>query len=1549
MAPRFSLLRIATVAITVSSQSDAGGVSRELGESRKAACSGYEEAWGLCNTDKCPHECKPSPCKWSSWSQWAGMGMCTGLCSRERTIQQVNNDCGTPCEGDKFQTKECGGENVCILPKAVDCQYSHWTQWSHCDNMADQSYSERAFYQHPKYGGNACTGDVKRTKPCSKHSETTGAADCVLSQWTVWSACSRTCNTGHQVRTRRVVQETMWGGKGCDGSISQTQECGTSKCVGDIDCKLGDWTEWSNCESATKTGSFQRYRTRDVNQPAVGDGKPCAGAVRGIEECEVAKVAQKCVFDKWQAWGSCSATCGGGQKYRNRHFKTPASGGGSCPLTTMQETNGCSTDPCPKSCKYDDWSKWSECSAKCGSGQQTRERKVKDGHECEGAVAEVKQCISKHGCDVKDCRWGLWEPWSACSLTCGGGTKARDRLVKQSPTHGGKECKAVPKREIAPCNSKSCGPDCRDGTWSDWSSWSKCSATCESGFQSRQRLIASAPNYCGKPAQGLTVEMKKCSNNAKCAPSKDCELGKWSSWGSCLQDCFGVRERTRRVVSFAQGFFGKPCTNSSLKDVQGCNPADGEKTPDHCKLGPAPVDCKMSDWGAWSDCSKECGPGQKTRVRSITTYPESNGKPCNAPLKFTTSCQLKACEGPKCRDCKWGNWGEWGDCMGQCDGQRERHRSIAVLPDWCGKNCSHSPAVETQPCKGVCLATVFCTWSGWSTKSSCSDKCGPQTSSKSRSLKIVPKLPHPAPLSNGTKLQTCHGEDRKVEVCPFKSCDGKPEDCEFGDWDEWSPPTCTQLCERSRTVKKNAKNGGKPCTGPLVATKVCKKDCEKPVDCEISGWASWSKCTANNDQTYRTRSIKQIAQFGGDRCNGELKQTKWCAPTKKPVDCEIGEWASWQTCTASCGGGSRKRQRSIKTNAIHGGKPCKDALEQLTPCGAAAACKDKKPKKPVACRLSTWSPWKNDAATGQKKRERAIKTNRSDGGDMCSGNLHEVEPMDPLDCTVSAWAEWDDCDRKCENGQQQRKRQVDAHAAWGGRKCPSPLSLLEVRGCSGNDKSCEEQTKGDAQVSQWAEWSKCTATCGPGQQARSRHVVKERGATGKGFVGMLEQTRSCAQKDSKPCAKTDCRWHDWSHWGKCSKSCDGGQQTRKRDIAEAPKDHGKTCLAQSGAEMRSCNTHLCNAPKCVDAEWGTWSKWSACSSSCLGGVQHRHRIVKTPANTCGKPTEGLDKEYKKCNDGVACSNADCEFNKWEEWSKCDAKCDGLQRRDRTIKTKGSTDGKPCVGGLQELRTCNPAHKTKGCHVVEKRDCEFDKWVSSACPVTCGHGEIMKTRAIKVPSTDAGKPCSGHVKEVEACKDLKPCPKPKPVDCKWSSWSTWGACDKCGGQRKRFRAIEKAPAHGGKICEAADTEQSEGCTGASMCTRTYCIWSNWQHWSSCSRSCGSGKRSRRRTLGESHKPASDSAKDEKLFETYQELSIQLDEKSTQQWQELLFAFVAGCMSFLTVVLATRVFRRARHRSTENLYAGQAEPPRDTYQSLTPQLISSAEDSAEGAYE
>ena len=52
------------------------------------------------------------------------------------------------------------------------------------------------------------------------------------------------------------------------------------------------------------------------------------------------------------------------------------------------------------------------------------------------------------------------------------------------------------------------------------------------------------------------------------------------------------------------------------------------------------------------------------------------------------------------------------------------------------------------------------------------------------------------------------------------------------------------------------------------------------------------------------------------------------------VNCQWATWGSWQSCSASCGGGTKKRIRS-KVKAQNGGLDCSGDHQEFQNCGEA--------------------------------------------------------------------------------------------------------------------------------------------------------------------------------------------------------------------------------------------------------------------------------------------------------------------------------------------------------------------------------------------------------------------------------------------------------------------------------------------------------------------------------------------------------------------------------------------------------------------------------------
>merc|ERR1712139_754777 len=101
---------------------------------------------------------------------------------------------------------------------------------------------------------------------------------------------------------------------------------------------------------------------------------------------------------------------------------------------------------------------------------------------------------------------------------------------------------------------------------------------------------------------------------------------------------------------------------------------------------------------------------------------------------------------------------------------------------------------------------------------------------------------------------------------------------------------------RTRKVTKAAKNGGTACPA-LKATQKCNtKAC--PVNCAVSGWGVWTKCskTCGSGTQFRTRKVTKAAKNGGTACPAH-KATQKCNTHACAVNCAVSGWGVWTKCS----------------------------------------------------------------------------------------------------------------------------------------------------------------------------------------------------------------------------------------------------------------------------------------------------------------------------------------------------------------------------------------------------------------------------------------------------------------------------------------------------------------------------------------------------------------------------------------------------------------------------------------------------------------------------
>ncbi|KAF0028165.1 hypothetical protein F2P81_019252 [Scophthalmus maximus] len=309
---------------------------------------------------------------------------------------------------------------------------------------------------------------------------------------------------------------------------------------------------------------------------------------QSITKCPIRNVTIDGGFGAWSGWSTCSHNDGGSA--------------GSC----LCRTRACDS-PAPQ----------------CG------------GQQCHGISVEVANC-SRNGA------WTPWTVWSPCSTSCGIGFQVRQRSCSNpTPRHGGRVCVGQ-NREERYCNEHlPCPPHVY---WSAWSAWERCTVPCGGGVQSRRRTCEN-----GNDCPGCGQEYQSC-NTLPCPDLK--KTTPWTPWTPVnISDNGGHYEQRFRYTCKAR------IPDPSLLEVgrqriemrycssdgsTGCS-TDGEVL----RLGRISghtVNGGWSSWGSWTQCSRDCSRGIRSRKRACSNpEPKHGGQTCLGPPQEYQECNVTPC------------------------------------------------------------------------------------------------------------------------------------------------------------------------------------------------------------------------------------------------------------------------------------------------------------------------------------------------------------------------------------------------------------------------------------------------------------------------------------------------------------------------------------------------------------------------------------------------------------------------------------------------------------------------------------------------------------------------------------------------------------------------------------------------------------------------------------------------------------------------------------------------------------------------------------------
>merc|ERR1719277_702465 len=137
--------------------------------------------------------------------------------------------------------------------------------------------------------------------------------------------------------------------------------------------------------------------------------------------------------------------------------------------------------------------------------------------------------------------------------------------------------------------------------------------------------------------------------------------------------------------------------------------------------------------------------------------------------------------------------------------------------------------------------------------------------------------------------------------------------------------TMTQCCDNQNEQKSQLCALGK-IRGELLKMQN-KTTYVDIVDCEVSEWrAQACSVSCGGGTLLKSRSILIQSQGGGMSCP-PLLETEPCNEDDCPVDCRLGEWGGWSSCSADCGGGVRQRERPVNVEPLEGGEACEQTSD----------------------------------------------------------------------------------------------------------------------------------------------------------------------------------------------------------------------------------------------------------------------------------------------------------------------------------------------------------------------------------------------------------------------------------------------------------------------------------------------------------------------------------------------------------------------------------------------------------------------------------------------
>uniref|UniRef100_A0A4W5QA44 ADAM metallopeptidase with thrombospondin type 1 motif 20 n=1 Tax=Hucho hucho TaxID=62062 RepID=A0A4W5QA44_9TELE len=834
--------------------------------------------------------------------------------------------------------------------------------------------------------------------------------------------------------------------------------------------------------------------------------------------------------------------------------------------------------------------------------------------------------------------------------------------------------------------------------WDPSGSWLDCSRMCQ-GERRRKAVCVRKSDHLGVSDQRCEHLPRPDTGTEPC--NTDCQL-RWNVAGKseCSAKC-GPGYRTMDVQCMRYSLLKR---QSERVEGRACSDLPKPQAREACH-----GDCLLKSWqySAWSQCSKTCGRGARTR----DSYCMNNlgrrlvDRECSDYQRMVAeSCNDQACP----------DWSasEWSGCLVTC-GKGMRHRQVSCSVGVGEENLSeHFCDPNTKPLAvGICELPECASWQvgDWGP---CAVTCG--HGYQMRAVRCVSGL---------------YGDTVDDRKCNAASRPRDSQDCEMASCPWASPQHSTARPETSGQLLTQWRYG------------------------------SWTTCSVSCGKGKRARYVSCRDAQGG------VADETYCAHLPRPPESSAcfsscGQWSSWEwsPCSVTCGVGRATRQ--VECSNYHhqvdesfcdqDERPSTEQECTATPCPSVYHQRPNdqpyRPHNPASHPgHSSWNvpsadnqwrtgPWGGCSSTCAGGFQRRVVVCQDAEGRSTSHCEQRVKPAESKSCDSGPcplwnYGIWGECTQTCGGGRRTRQvvcqqpngqrlndhncdvldkppdmEQCSLHLCPGSTSCVScSLISLEEEHCSHLSRPRTQKACRGQGCPSWKAnmWSKCSATCGVGVQNRDVYCrLKGTGRVREELCGSHNRPAT-----AQPCQATECLHHTWAarEWQDCNATCGEGMRNRKVLCVGV----GLTPVQDALCDPSSCPAlhQPCSRAPCYHM-WIT-GEWSQCSASC--GLGYQQRIVSCsmkPSSTL-HPYDAQSSAQSRphCPEPHPPSTRQCllwdcpqaAYWKVGPWSKCSQTCGAgvMERRVECLTSKG-----------QPSKHCRPAERPESQATCRERECQL---------------------------------------------------------------------------------------------------------------------------------------------------------------------------------------------------------------------------------------------------